>query len=77
MENKKYSRTKSKTYEVKQKLVADERQGDDNGRGTRVRDPTVDIWKAAFRSSSQNYRSSRGLVLWPTVYGLQRRPDLG
>lgn len=55
---------------------SDERPGDHDGRGTRVRDPADHHRQAIIRPSSENHRTERSLVFWPTVHRLQRRFDL-
>lgn len=57
--------------------LPDERQGNDYGRGAGIRDPAVDVRKAAFRSGREDHRSSGGLVLRSPVHRLEGRPHLG
>lgn len=57
-------------------LIADEREGDDDGRGARVRDPGDDDGQAAVRPGGEDHRPQRGLVLRPAVHRLQGRSYL-
>lgn len=50
--------------------VTDERPGDDDGRGTGVRDPANDDRQAAVRPGGEDDRTARGLVLRPPVHRL-------
>lgn len=49
-------------------ICLDERAGDDDGRGTGVRDPADDHGQTAFRPSREDNRPPRGVVLRPPVH---------
>lgn len=50
--------------------------GDDDGRGTGVRDPADHVRQAAVRSGREDHRTARGVVLRTTIHRFEGRSHM-